>query len=172
MPEPFQTPRLTLRLQTPAEVLAWVESLPPEVRAEVSPAWIEKVRSTAPGNPWQLSYTIAERATGTVVGNCSFKGAPDATGMVEIAYGIDEPYQGQGYATEAAIALAHFAATRGEVKCVRAHTRGTQGASARVLTKAGFVPCGEVIDPEDGLVERWEWVAPPGVEFPAPVMPE
>jgi RimJ/RimL family protein N-acetyltransferase len=29
-------------------------------------------------------------------------------------------------------------------------------ASARVLTKCGFRPIGEVIDPEDGPVWRWE----------------
>jgi hypothetical protein len=83
--------RLELVLQTPDEVLAWVESLPPDVRAEVSPDWVARVRATAAGDPWSLSFKAVERATGTAVGACSFKGPPDADGVVELAYGIDEP---------------------------------------------------------------------------------
>ncbi|MGH7631966.1 MAG: hypothetical protein ACREOF_21740 [Gemmatimonadales bacterium] len=32
-----------------------------------------------------------------------------------------------------------------------------RNASARVLEKLGFRRLGEVIDPEDGPVWRWEW---------------
>jgi ribosomal-protein-alanine N-acetyltransferase len=39
---------------------------------------------------------------------------------------------------------------------VRAHTLPNPNASTRVLTKCGFHRVGEVIDPEDGLVWRWE----------------
>jgi len=39
---------------------------------------------------------------------------------------------------------------------VRAHTKADNAASARVLAKCGFLRTGEVIDPEDGLVSRWE----------------
>jgi ribosomal-protein-alanine N-acetyltransferase len=150
------TPRLDLVLQTPDEVLAWVESLPPDARAEVSPAWVERVRSTTAGDPWSLSFTVKERDGQVSVGGCAFKGPPDADGMVELAYGIDEEYQGRGYATEAAAALADFAVADERVRIVRAHTKPENGASARVLEKCGFTNLGEVVDPEDGLVWRWE----------------
>jgi RimJ/RimL family protein N-acetyltransferase len=39
---------------------------------------------------------------------------------------------------------------------IRAHTLPEMNASCRVLEKAGFKRLGEVIDPEDGLVWRWE----------------
>ena len=39
---------------------------------------------------------------------------------------------------------------------VRAHTLPQPSASTRVLTKCGFRHIGAVIDPEDGLVWRWE----------------
>lgn len=42
------------------------------------------------------------------------------------------------------------------VRLVRAHTRPDGEASMRVLTKCGFEWIGEVVDPEDGLVCRWE----------------
>jgi [ribosomal protein S5]-alanine N-acetyltransferase len=150
------TARLDLVLQTPDEALAWVESLPPVDRAEVSPDWIARVRATAEGDPWALSYTVVERASGATVGSCAFKGPPDADGVVEVAYGIDPAHRGRGFATEAAGALAGFAFASGRVRLVRAHTKPDGAASARVLTKCGFRRVGEVVDPEDGRVCRWE----------------
>jgi ribosomal-protein-alanine N-acetyltransferase len=150
------TARLELVLQTPDEVLAWVESLPPADRAEVSPDWIARVRTTAAGDPWALSYSAVERATGVAVGGCTFKGPPDADGVVEVAYGIEPAQRGRGFATEATVGLVDFAFASGRVRVVRAHTKLDNGASARVLAKCGFHRVGEVIDPEDGLVCRWE----------------
>ena len=63
---------------------------------------------------------------------------------------------GEGYATEAAEALVIFAFSSDQVRVVRAHTLPEANASTRVLTKCGFRFIGEVIDPEDGLVWRWE----------------
>jgi RimJ/RimL family protein N-acetyltransferase len=151
------TVSLDLVLQTPEEVLAWVASLPPEDQAEVSPNWIARVRSTPVGDPWALSYRAVERATGAVVGGCAFKGPPDAFGIVELAYGIDAPHRGRGFATEMAGALMGFALASGRVRVVRAHTKPDNAVSARVLEKCGFRSVGEVIDPEDGPVCRWEY---------------
>jgi [ribosomal protein S5]-alanine N-acetyltransferase len=152
----IQTASLELVLQTPEEVLAWVESLSAADRAEVSPDWIARVRATTAGDPWSLSFRAVERASGSVVGGCAFKGPPDEGGVVEVAYGIDPDQRGRGLATEAAAALAEFAFASGRVRLVRAHTKPDNSASARVLAKCGFHPVGEVIDPEDGLVCRWE----------------
>ena len=85
-----------------------------------------------------------------------FKGPPDAEGVVEIAYGIVEGYQGRGYATEIARALMSYAAGSGRANTIRAHTLPETNASTRVLEKCGFQCMGEVIDPEDGSVWRWE----------------
>ena len=150
------TARLDLVLQTPDEVLAKIEAMPPADRAEVSPDWLARVRVTQPGDVWALSFDVVERDTGSTVGGCGFKGPPDAGGMVEVAYGIDPEERGRGYATEAAAALTRFAFTSGRVRVVRAHTKPDNPASARVLAKCGFASVGEVVDPEDGLVNRWE----------------
>jgi RimJ/RimL family protein N-acetyltransferase len=148
--------RLDLVLMTPEEVIASVEALPPADRAEVSPAWLARVRGTAPGDAWALGFRVVERDGGAVVGSCGFKGPPDSDGVVELAYAIDPGRRGRGYATEAAAALAAFALADGRVRLVRAHTKSDNTASARVLTKCGFQRIGEVIDPEDGPVCRWE----------------
>jgi RimJ/RimL family protein N-acetyltransferase len=75
---------------------------------------------------------------------------------VEISYGIDPDHRGKGYATEAAAGLTSYAFGDPRVRVVRAHTFEKENASTRVLTKCGFRYIGEVIDPEDGLVWRWE----------------
>src|SRR5262245_48314016 len=150
------TARLDLVLQTPGEVLARIEAMPPADRAEVSPDWLARVRGAAEGDPWALAFTVVERTGGAAVGSCGFKGPPDADGVVEVAYGIDPDHRGRGYATEAAGALTEFALAGGRARLVRAHTRPDNGASARVLAKCGFGCVGEVVDPEDGLVYGWE----------------
>jgi RimJ/RimL family protein N-acetyltransferase len=76
--------------------------------------------------------------------------------MVEIAYGIATDHQRKGYATEAAEALVAYAFSSGQVRVVRAHTLAEANASTRVLVKCGFRQVGAVVDPEDGLVWRWE----------------
>jgi ribosomal-protein-alanine N-acetyltransferase len=157
MSEPeIQTERLTLVLQAPQEVLARIEAMSPADRAEVSPAWLAAIRASTTADPWLHGFALVHRAGGAVVGSCGYKGPPDPEGVVEIAYGVDAAYQGQGYATEAARALVRYAFGSGRVRRVRAHTWPEENASTRVLTKCGFEWIGAVVDPEDGPVWRWE----------------
>ena len=156
------TARLDLVLQTPEEVLARIEAMRPADRAEVSPRWLARVRLTNPGDVWALAFDVVERDTGSTVGSCGFKGPPDADGMVEVAYGIEPGERGRGYATESAAALTAFAFASGRVRVVRAHTKPDNPSSARVLAKCGFASVGQVVDPEDGLVRRWERRRGPG----------
>ncbi len=95
-------------------------------------------------------------ADNVIIGFGGYKGPPDADGMVEIAYGVVPAYEGRGYATEAAQALVTYAFGSGRVRAVRAHMLPEANASTNVLRKCGFACLGEVIDPEDGLVWRWE----------------
>jgi RimJ/RimL family protein N-acetyltransferase len=99
---------------------------------------------------------VIDRETRFVIGGAGFKGQPDATGMVELAYGIVPSFEGRGYATEAARALIGFAQRDDRVRQIIAHTMAEANASTRVLRKCGFTFAGEVVDPEDGRVWRWE----------------
>ena len=150
------TENLKLLLQTPEEVLASIEAMSPSDRAEVSPVWLARVKASTSADPWMHGFALVQRASGTVVGSCGYKGPPGQDAVVEIAYGINPEFQGRGYATEAARALIAFAFGSGRVTLVRAHTMPTVNASTRVLTKCRFERVGEVVDPEDGLVWRWE----------------
>lgn len=82
--------------------------------------------------------------------------SPNSTGAVEIAYGIAPSFERQGYATEAAGALAAFAFDTPLVELVRAHTLPEANASTRVLATCGFRHVGTVVDPDDGPVWQWE----------------
>jgi RimJ/RimL family protein N-acetyltransferase len=130
--------------------------LQPHERAEVSPAWLALLDGSSSIDPWIHGFVLVHRTTDGVIGKCGFKGPPGADGAAEIAYGVAPEHQGKGYATEAAAALVSYAFRHGQVRVVRAHTLPEPNASTRVLTKCGFRRVGEVIDPEDGLVWRWE----------------
>ena len=106
--------------------------------------------------PW-VGYLALEGPMRRVVGTCGFKGGPDADGAVEIAYFTFPGEEGRGVAAAMAEALVGMASASGpEVAVVRAHTLPERNASCRVLEKVGFHHAGDVIDPEDGPVWRWE----------------
>lgn len=152
----LQTKNLTLTLRSTDEVLAWIDSLDAVVRVEVSPDWLARVKASTSSDPWTHGFVMMHRDSGSVVGSCAYKGPPDPDGVVEIAYGVDPEHQGKGYATEAAQALVDHAFGSDQVRIVRAHTRLEGEASMKVLNRCGFERIGQVVDPEDGLVWRWE----------------
>ena len=153
----LDTARLRLVLETTESVLARIDAMSPADRAQVSPEWVARMRASAP-TAWTHGFAMIERATNAAVGSAGFKG-PAVDGMVEIAYGVDSEYRGRGYAKEAAAALVDFAFSNDDVRLVRAHTLPERNASTSVLTACGLAFLGEVMDPEDGLVWRWERAA-------------
>ncbi|MBT5705399.1 GNAT family N-acetyltransferase [bacterium] len=150
------TPNLKLVIESLEGTHARINAMPDADKSELSPAWLALLDSAKEEDPWILGFNMVLRDENVIVGQCGFKGPPTPAGMVEIAYGVEPTKQGNGYATEAAEALTNFAFQNKEVRLVRAHTLPEANASTRVLTKCGFRHLGEVIDPDDGLVWRWE----------------
>src|SRR5688572_465914 len=150
----LETSRLILLPCAPEQLLALIEE--PErfeqlmgfpaaaglreffVSGDVSPKWLAALRSASEPDPWRHGFFVVDRELPCVIGSAGFKGPPDSSGMVEIAYGIVPSSEGRGYATEAAMALVGFALGTGEVRLVRAHTLPVANASTRVLLKCGF----------------------------------
>ncbi len=124
--------------------------------SEVSPKWLEQLRNARGPDPWTFGFAVVLPMVAQVIGSAGFKGPPDADGMVEAAYGIVPAWQGKGCATAALGRLIAFASGDDRVRLLRAHTLPENNASIRVLTKTGFTKLGEVVDPEDGRVWRWE----------------
>jgi RimJ/RimL family protein N-acetyltransferase len=168
----LETSRLVLVESSPQQLLALIEqpdrfaelsgfSVDDGLRAfyvsgDVSPTWLAALRTASTPDPWRHGFFVIDRDRQCVIGSAGFKGPPDSSGVVEIAYGIAPTYQGKGYATEAAKALVDFAFGNADVQLVRAHTLPLANASTRVLTKCGFRHTDNVVDPEDGPVWRWE----------------
>lgn len=138
------------------EVRASVDAMTQSEKAHLSADWLARLHSSTTADPWTHGFSLVHRDNDVLVGKSGFKGPPATDGTVEIAYMIAAEHQGKGYATEAAQALVAFAFNSGRVRTVRAHTLPESNASTRVLTKCGFQRIGEVTDPEDGLVWRWE----------------
>jgi RimJ/RimL family protein N-acetyltransferase len=164
------SPRLALIPHVPDELLALLEGeaayqtrsgrrLAAGVRdlfLAGSPEFFERLRKASAPDPWRFGFAVVHSAEQEVIGMCGFVGPPDDLGVVEMAYGIAPGYEGQGYATEAAGALVQFARESGAVRMVCAHTLAEINASTRILEKCGFRKTGEVIDPENNRVWRWE----------------
>ena len=111
-------------------------------------------------DPWGC-YLVEEG--GETIGTCAFKSAPNDAGEVEIAYMTFPAFERRGYATLMAAELARIAFEAG-APMVIAHTLPEENASTRALSRNGFRHAGETIDPEDGLVWRWELRSGPGAD--------
>ncbi|MGZ8997337.1 MAG: GNAT family N-acetyltransferase [Allosphingosinicella sp.] len=109
-------------------------------------------------DPWGCYLAVDGDET---VGTCAFKSAPNEAGEVEIAYMTFPDFERRGYATAMAAELTRIALEAG-APMVIAHTLPEESASTRVLRRDGFSHAGEVTDPEDGLVWRWERRNEPG----------
>ena len=92
----------------------------------------------APAQGWSLWYLASRGQPSELVGMCSFKGRPDASGSVEISYAILPGHQRRGLATEAVRKLVGWAFTHHNVNEVSAETFPHLVRSIRVLEKNGF----------------------------------
>lgn len=158
MPElELVTERLVLVLQSPENLRRKITSLPAEVKKELSLQWLQLVENAKKADPWIHGFDVTLKTTRAPIGQAGFKSPPNEDGVVEIAYGIDELHQGNGYATEATLGLTSFALEQANVRKVRAHTLPQENASTKVLRKCKFIKIDEVEDPDDGPVWRWEY---------------
>jgi RimJ/RimL family protein N-acetyltransferase len=146
---------LELVPRSPDEVRAMIDAMAPDARAQLSADWLALFEQATAPDPWVHGFVVRHRETGAVIGQGGFKGPP-RDGAVEIAYGTEPEHRGRGYATETAAALLEYSFAFEDVRVVLAHTLPDAVASQRVLKKCGFTHVGEEIDPEDGLVWRFE----------------
>ena len=112
--------------------------------------------TVAMGNtpPWCGYLAMPEHRA--VVGTCAFKGPPDDTGTVELAWFTFPPYEGKGYGSWMAGQLVKIAKETPGARSIIAHTLPEKGPSTRICEKAGFTFEGAVEHPEDGTVWLWK----------------
>lgn len=84
------------------------------------------------------SYRIDCRRDQAAIGTIGFHGPPNAQGQVTIGYGLVPHSWGNGYATEAVLALIEVCRAHPDVRSLAADTTHSNIASQRVLLKTGF----------------------------------
>jgi ribosomal-protein-alanine N-acetyltransferase len=106
---------------------------------------------------WSGIFILIEKTRMVAVGNMGTKGAPDATGSIDIGYGMNASGEGNGYMTEAVQSFAERLLAVSDVQRVTADCLDTNTGSRRVLEKAGFTRLGERYDAgEGGTLIFWE----------------
>jgi RimJ/RimL family protein N-acetyltransferase/uncharacterized damage-inducible protein DinB len=114
-----------------AEPVGW----PPEFYDESAVRYTIRTLEDPARHGWSSYYVVADMGLAGIVG---FKGPPDATGTVELGYGLITAAQGKGYASEAVHALVDHALTFPAVERVIAETLPALIPSIRVLERCGF----------------------------------
>lgn len=114
------------------------ESWPPELYGPRAMQFALTQLDDVSEQGWSFWYLLTCDDPAELVGICGFKGRPDGSGSVEIAYSILAAYQRRGFATEAVAALVGWAFSHHNVKEVCAETLPHLVQSIGVLKKNGF----------------------------------
>lgn len=117
--------------------------------------------------PWLLRGMVV-RATRQLVGHIGFHTGPDpeylrdiAPGGIEVGYTVLAPFRRQGFATEAAIGLMHWARDQQGIQCFVVSIRPDNLPSLAMAAKLGFTRIGEHLDEVDGLEHVFQLDLPP-----------
>lgn len=149
----IETQRLTLIPLDPEQLALWVTDIPRLEEAlhcryqaepveglfkEIAAGQLEKVRKDRENYIWHTFWLLIRKSDQVVVGSADFKDVPNDKGQVEIGYGLGKAFEHNGYMTEAAAAMCHFALAQKGVKEIVAETDLDGCASQRILHRCGF----------------------------------
>ena len=172
--EALLTPRLILEPMTLALVEAVFradrDALEAIAGARIPAAWpgrvlverafsasLEAIRADPETRLWGDRLMITREGNERlVIGSIVFHGKPDAAGVAEVGYGVEESWQGKGVATEGTRAAVEWALAQRGVRLVTATTPPWHAASIRVLEKSGLVRIGTEEHETLGEVLRFE----------------
>ena len=106
-------------------------------------------------NKWFVRFIVLKESK-EVIGSASFHGVPDSEGMMEIGLGIEEAFQGNGYAKEALAGMWRWVSTFPEVKTLRYTVSPDNLPSIAVINYFGFDFMGQQMDEIDGPENIYE----------------
>ncbi|MGN0350065.1 MAG: GNAT family N-acetyltransferase [Roseburia sp.] len=86
---------------------------------------------------WYTAWKISLKENKKLIGSAGFKGSANNY-SVEIGYGIDDGFEGNGYATEAVKAIIDWAFEQEGIYFIEAETDPDNRASQRILDKLFF----------------------------------
>ena len=145
----IQTERLKLRPFRIEDAPALNRIANQEYVLKWMPDWKYSVEDTEKLIRWFISlYPLANKSTarvvfavelhGSVIGMVAFGNKAEVDNEIEIAYFISESHAGNGYITEAAKAVAHWALANLKMDYLIAIVEPDNYPSQRVIEKAGF----------------------------------
>lgn len=138
----IETSRLMIHVASQEEMVRFIEKQTDEILIKAYQEMLQGSLDHPKEWNWYAIWMIEDKA-GSHIGDLCFKGlGPD--GSVEIGYGIEEKYQGQGFASEAVSAVVDWALDQPGIRRVEAETEPDNRASQRVLEKCGFAPSGVI----------------------------
>lgn len=112
---------------------------------------------------WLVRALVLREPRPVMIGHAGFHGQPGVNGperarALEVGYTVFPDHRGQGYATEAVLALMGWARGRGIDHFIASVGPGNE-PSLTIVRKLGFVQTGEQWDDEDGLELVFELTA-------------
>jgi ribosomal-protein-alanine N-acetyltransferase len=146
----IETERLVLRGPSPDDLDAWAacyanaevvrylpkRDLAPRARAQRVSSFVSSLWTQ--GAAGGFGWVIARKAGGQFIGLCQLEQIAGAN-EAELSYLFDQPYWGQGFATEAARAAVRYGFEHSAWDRIVAATLPQNVASRRVLAHLGFV---------------------------------
>ncbi|HVZ55426.1 MAG TPA: GNAT family N-acetyltransferase [Chitinophagaceae bacterium] len=132
------------RLNGDPEVTRYIR--PAKTRADCDAFLLENIRY-AREHAGYGRWAVEERISREVVGSFALIPLGDS-GSMQLGYALLPPYWGRGYATELARAGLDYVFEQTDLNEVYAQAEAENGASCRVLLKAGFEQAGRIR--EDG----------------------
>lgn len=127
----------------------------PPLTEDALPMFVARLRDEPSIAPWWFRLIVL-RETMEAVGSIGFAGPPDADGVVIAGYSVYPAHQGNGYASEAFVAIVAWALDQPEVARVRATVQASNAPSLAVAHRAGLRAVAVATDEEVGEVEVWE----------------
>lgn len=149
----LHTSRLEIAPLTPQQFRLWLQDLPSLERelgctyqaepligpfAEIVKGQLAVAEEDAAHFLWYSFWLLIRKEGRVAVGSAVFKGPPDATGTVEIGYGLGKAFEKKGFMTEAVGAICAWALRQEGVLHVTAETERAGFASQAVLKRCGF----------------------------------
>ena len=100
----------------------------------------------------QIGIVLAvEKLTRFIIGSAGFHNLPDASGMIEIGFGIVPEKQNQGFGKELLLGMWRRISQRQDVRILRYTVSPLNAPSLHIIKKLNFELKGEQIDSEDGV---------------------
>lgn len=155
----FESPHLIARRFAPGDIEPFVAMRnDPDVARyqswssyseEEARLYLQALAMSNPGEPGWFQFALEDKQTGQFVGDCGLRIMEHDQRLAQIGYTIAREFWNHGLASESVAALTAYAFDEFPLHRITASVDPRNGASCRVLEKAGYV--------KEGHFRQSEW---------------